>query len=465
MKFYLMRHAESEDGEQLDPVRTLTGRGERQAKTMGRFLATQTNKIGLIVHSDLARGRDTADILAKQLDVDTEQTPLVGPDGEAKKVFKLITQLTAKLDDDEELLVISHGPLINRFAAYLLASGEGDKFHFSHATVCHFDTENPEGGAYGYEGRGAGQPAFLHWMATANLVSRLQEEDPKAVIEAAAAVADGLAGLLEAPRGESLKHPKHLRLVAPLRAKVKAVAARYFKRQGEAIRGYVTPSIYQMALDNQQEAVGDKAKRFAADLLPDSIEPLAYAVTDAQAKTFTEALSDAITKAGRQLAKDLKSGAVVPDDKLESYLDEHSLSKLTGDWSETTLDRLRGSIADSYEKGGTYDDIVGAIQDTVASFSDVRAGMIAQTEVNDAYNYGRHQVAIAAGMDEKAWDPDGEACDLCLGNVDDGWIPIDDTFSSGDDAPTAHPNCDCSISFRSTRFGGEEAGALIATAV
>jgi hypothetical protein len=33
-------------------------------------------------------------------------------------------------------------------------------------------------------------------------------------------------------------------------------------------------------------------------------------------------------------------------------------------------------------------------------------------------------------------------------NVDAGFIGIDEEFPSGDLAPTAHPNCDCSIDFQ-----------------
>ena len=79
-----------------------------------------------------------------------------------------------------------------------------------------------------------------------------------------------------------------------------------------------------------------------------------------------------------------------------------------------------------------------------------RTELIAQTEANDAYNDGRHSIAIGLDMDEKRWDPDGTAAceEICQPNADQGWIPIDEDFQSGDDAPSGHPRCDCSTDYR-----------------
>lgn len=446
MKFYLARHAEAEDGPQMDPTRGLTKTGEAEVPIMAAFLRTQTNKIALVVHSDLKRGRDTAEPIAEELKVPTVETPLVGPDGDPKTVMQYLRKLQKDLDEpDGEILLVSHGPFINSFAAWLLDSGEGDKFHFAHGTVCHFDTLTPPG--YGEEGRTPKTQALLHWMATPKLMNRAMEQDRKAVIESAGRLVDALALMVEAPRGESLKHPKHLKLVAPLREVVKDVASRYFTAQGLAILKAVRKNI-PAALEKHREAPDDKGKKFASDVLPDDVEPLTFAVGAAEINVWNQALSDAIKKAAAQLAKDLKSGATLAPDAAEDYLAEHSLEKLTGGWDETTLGRLRNALADSYSSGGTADDIEQALKDTVAEFSTKRAAMIAQTEVNDAYNYGRRELADEAGMNEKAWDPDGEACEVCEDNVAAGWIPIDEDFPSGDDGPTAHPNCDCSLSFR-----------------
>ena len=93
--------------------------------------------------------------------------------------------------------------------------------------------------------------------------------------------------------------------------------------------------------------------------------------------------------------------------------------------------------------------LVKAVQDEYAGFNDVRAGLIAQTELNSAYNAGRKQLGIDLGFNEKSWSTDGPApCPECVGNALEGWVGMEEPFSSGDDAPTAHPGCYCSLDVR-----------------
>lgn len=46
----------------------------------------------------------------------------------------------------------------------------------------------------------------------------------------------------------------------------------------------------------------------------------------------------------------------------------------------------------------------------------------------------------------KAWYCASNPCDICQDNEDDGRIPIDQEFSSGDIAPPVHLNCECLMS-------------------
>ncbi len=250
--------------------------------------------------------------------------------------------------------------------------------------------------------------------------------------------ANDLAALLEAaaPR-QGLRHPNHARIIAPARAKVERVLRHYWHRQEVALLAEVKPKIVA------REASGG-GQIYAGALLPTSIAPLRFPVLQVE----TEEYNDAIALAIRGAAASIKAGTIVVDDAAARWLRDNSLTRLTGDFSDTSINRLRDAVADAWDAGGSFEQIVQAIQDTFTDFSDKRAGMVAQTEVNDAYNQGRIYTAVNAGFDEKAWDPDGEACEICLGNVDAGWIGIDEDFPSGDFAPTAHPNCDCSIDFQ-----------------
>jgi hypothetical protein len=192
-------------------------------------------------------------------------------------------------------------------------------------------------------------------------------------------------------------------------------------------------------------------------VLPTSLHPLRFAVSATEESEYGDAISGAILGAAKVLTDEMESGEVVAPNMAGNYLADNSLSKLTGDISETTTDRLRTAIADAWDKGGSYDQIVSAITDKFDDFSETRAGLIAQTEAVDAYNYGRSETARAVGLDEKSWETESdEPCETCLANEAQGWIDIDDDFDSGDSEPTAHPNCECVANYRKSSDEDEE---------
>ena len=266
-----------------------------------------------------------------------------------------------------------------------------------------------------------------------------------AIAEATAA-ANRLAELLEARGG--LRHPNHEKAVKLARAKVERVLRAYWRRQAEALVREIRPKMHQAVSMFPQEAKSDPGRRFSHALLPDSLSPLRFPVTAAEAADFAAAIEGAIRDAAATLAAELKAAPALSENFASNWLRDHSLTKLTGDFSAESVDRLRNSIADAWDAGGSADQIVDAIKDTFDDFSDARAEMIAQTEVNEAYNAARVDLAHEMGFDEKHWDADGtEACDECEEQIAAGWIEIDDDFPGGDDPPL-HPRCDCGVNFR-----------------
>ena len=113
-----------------------------------------------------------------------------------------------------------------------------------------------------------------------------------------------------------------------------------------------------------------------------------------------------------------------------------------------TRDEIRGIVSDYLSNNIELKDLSGAIQDA-GVFSDERADLIARTEVAAANNQGTLESLKAArsiGVNrKKIWYPDAEACPICSDNADQGAIDLDDDFDSGDDAPPAHPNCECRL--------------------
>jgi hypothetical protein len=196
-----------------------------------------------------------------------------------------------------------------------------------------------------------------------------------------------------------------------------------------------------------------QGRTFASSLIPHTLQPLSFAATHAEESEYNDAITDLIEAA----AKSLSASAAVARDFAGEYLRENSLSKLTGNMADTSLERLQDALAGAWDKGGDYDSMVKAVTDTFDDFSTARAEMIADTEVSDAYNSARLDTANSLGFDEKSWETEsGDPCEDCLGNEDESWIDIDATFSSGDDAPTAHPRCMCVLNFRKSSGGDDE---------
>lgn len=273
-------------------------------------------------------------------------------------------------------------------------------------------------------------------------------EEEAALLEAAGKLALALLDVLEAERG--LKHERHQDHLAPAIASVRTVMQKYFARQQDAILIDVLPHL-RSNIEQFSEATRTNGKTFANSVLPASVAPLRFAVLDSEDEAYSAAITSAINGAGQVLRAEMVSDAIAHPNAASNFLRNNSLSKLTGNIADTTKDRLRNAIADAWDQGGSYDQIVGAIKSTFKGFNDVRAGMIAQTEVVTAYNAGRKATAAAAGFDEHAWETEsGNPCETCLANEAQGWIPIDQAFDSGDMGPTAHPNCECVENFRSS---------------
>ena len=79
-----------------------------------------------------------------------------------------------------------------------------------------------------------------------------------------------------------------------------------------------------------------------------------------------------------------------------------------------------------------------------------RRETIARTEQRQATEEGMNEIAKARGAQWKISISAGDdlVSDICEDNEAQGYIPIDQAFSSGHDTPTYHPNCRCTLAFR-----------------
>ena len=116
--------------------------------------------------------------------------------------------------------------------------------------------------------------------------------------------------------------------------------------------------------------------------------------------------------------------------------------------SETTRADIRAAVTKALEDGVPAADLGDSIAD-MAAFSPARAEMIARTEIVRSNNLGHMAAFKGSGVVKyKEWSTSGDDDvdeDICQPNEDQGAIPLDDEFESGDTEPPGHPNCRCTL--------------------
>ena len=115
----------------------------------------------------------------------------------------------------------------------------------------------------------------------------------------------------------------------------------------------------------------------------------------------------------------------------------------------TTRDRLQAVIVKALDEGQSYNQVAKEISKTFDGFSRDRARLIAVHESAQAYEAGNMAFSQSLKDEgirmEKMWQNSGDdrVSDGCLENTADGWIPIDEPHSSGDQNPPRFPGCRC----------------------
>ncbi len=124
---------------------------------------------------------------------------------------------------------------------------------------------------------------------------------------------------------------------------------------------------------------------------------------------------------------------------------ENQAAKLVVGLDKETVSRIADTIAEGIEQrlgsAGTAKLIRQELKDMEVS----RAITIAATEINNAMSQATLDKLGALEIEYKQWILDADPCEICIGNADQGAIPVNEPFESGDMAPAAHPNCRCAI--------------------
>ncbi len=121
MRLYLVQHGEAKSKEE-DPNRPLTGRGIRDVERIAEFIAKADVKVDRIVHSGKLRARQTAEILAKELNIERMEesealSPLSDPNIWASKLR----------DQEEDLMLVGHLPHLSKLVSLLITGREDEE--------------------------------------------------------------------------------------------------------------------------------------------------------------------------------------------------------------------------------------------------------------------------------------------------------------------------------------------------
>lgn len=110
----------------------------------------------------------------------------------------------------------------------------------------------------------------------------------------------------------------------------------------------------------------------------------------------------------------------------------------------TTMNQMISLISDGKSAGLTIDEVADELSGSFKDVSDKRAFVISRTETAQAMGTGNLATMKENNVQTKHWVTAGaNPCEICTGNEADGSIPVDASFSSGDDCEPAHPNDEC----------------------
>lgn len=430
MKFYLMRHCAVDiptgqpkpEDIPLDPV------GELQAHVMRKFLKRVDVWPDVIISSDLPRAEDTAKIMQRG-DTPLKTTPWLRPDGDPVNAWNSITALAGNA---KVVLCVTHGPLIERLLASVAFCFLDEGWYYEHGGIAYINTHE----------------ARFRWFMTPKLAAHIVGEDPKEVENVIEGIASGALAF-----AESLMANTRAATITPLRNQMRQAVNDRWKRQLKRVKRSLRKSKGLTATSAQamlSTVIPGRDSRFAKKHR--AIKGAAY--------------SAGVDHTAGQLGLDVDTGGavqgieavrkpVIPKPNGDSLDDqgynlEDELDKTTVDRAHTAL----ASIADNF----TVAAAVAAMAKLYDGFQDPESGKLSRADtvalqtVSDGYHAGGKdtaaEVADTGSTVQKRWETGGEACPECIENEADGWIDADDTHSSGDDAPPAHPNCDCSETYR-----------------
>ena len=141
---------------------------------------------------------------------------------------------------------------------------------------------------------------------------------------------------------------------------------------------------------------------------------------------------------------DADAARLVAGNGLQQLLDDYGVQTIKS-VTQTRMHDLADALAEGFEDGDSADTIAKSIEQILSN--PQRALMVAGTELNRATTQASVAEYRKADQDGKKWSSakDDRVCPHCKRNVEQGVIPIDQAYDTGDTFTPGHPECRCAI--------------------
>ena len=139
MKLWILRHGEAQAHARTDAERELTEHGRAEVLRSAAHLIGQP--ISAIIASPYVRAQQTAQLVREALGFvpDIRTVPWLTPDGNPQQVLE-------KLDTDENVLLVSHQPLVGSLISFLQHDHQRQPLPMYTASLAELEGECPLAG-------------------------------------------------------------------------------------------------------------------------------------------------------------------------------------------------------------------------------------------------------------------------------------------------------------------------------
>lgn len=145
MFIYIMRHGEAEATANSDRERALTAAGQATVRAVGRALQHGVGGVSHILHSPYLRTTQTAALMHEQMGGHAAMDPCAAL-ASGEEAAPALAWLQQNLSDEEDVLLISHVPLVSMLAGLLLEGDPAADHPYHPASVLAIELESPAPG-------------------------------------------------------------------------------------------------------------------------------------------------------------------------------------------------------------------------------------------------------------------------------------------------------------------------------